>query len=330
MLRIAVIGAGIAGLSCAAALAAAGCRVDVFEKSRGTGGRLSTRRDHGTGFDLGAQYFTVRDPRFGEEVQRWAQAGAAARWEVDPWLIDAQGKLVPSPDDTPRWVGTPAMSALTNQLLARNIVLCTRTQIDAVERRRGLWTLHAGDTLRYEEFHAVVVAVPAPQALRFVHASPVLESAVRSAVLEPCWAVAVGYDEPLETGFDAAFARGQPVNWLARNSSKPGRARTPDVWVLHAAPAWSEEHLEAPPEAVARHLLRWFGNICGHAGREAAWLHAHRWRFARTAHAVPDAHHFDETMQLGICGDWCGGGRVEGAWLSGRALADTLLAVHRL
>ncbi len=52
-MRIAVIGAGVAGLACAVELAAAGHEVAVFEKARGAGGRTSSRRtDHGT-FDHG-------------------------------------------------------------------------------------------------------------------------------------------------------------------------------------------------------------------------------------------------------------------------------------
>lgn len=330
MLRVAVIGAGIAGLSCASRLAEAGFRVDVFEKSRGTGGRLATRRDHGTGFDLGAQYFTARDPSFIAQVEAWRQAGAVARWEVTPCVIDARGNLLPSPDDTPRWVGTPAMSSIAHQLLDRRIVLCTQVQVTAVERRDGLWTLFAGEHLAYEGFHALVVATPAPQAEPFVRASPMLHAAARTAVMEPCWAVVIGFQGPTGIRIDAAFARGQPVSWLARNSGKPGRAMMPETWVLHAAPGWTEEHLEAPADAVARHIHRWFAATVAPQAPAPDWLHAHRWRFARTEHGVPDAHHFDEALQLGICGDWCSGGRVEGAWLSGRALAATLLAAHRL
>jgi len=40
MVRIAVVGAGIAGLACARSLRNAGHAVRVFEKSRGAGGRM--------------------------------------------------------------------------------------------------------------------------------------------------------------------------------------------------------------------------------------------------------------------------------------------------
>lgn len=329
MLRVAVIGAGLAGLACAARLADAGCRVDVFEKSRGTGGRLNTRRDHGTGFDLGAQYFTARDPAFVAQVDAWCAAGAVARWAVEPHVIDATGKMFPSPDDTPRWVGMPSMSSITQHLAGRHVALCTQTQITRVERKSGRWTLHA-EGASFSDFHALVIAVPAPQAEAFLYESPTLQAAAHAAVMEACWAVAIGYDVPTGLKLDAAFARGQPVSWLARDSSKPGRAQMPETWVLHAAPGWAEEHLEAPGEAVAKHLFRWFAAVVAPNAPAPAWLHAHRWRFARTVHALADAHHFDEHVQLGICGDWCGGGRVEGAWLSGHALADSVLAAHRL
>ena len=43
-LPIAIVGAGLAGLTCAQFLAQAGHRVHVFDKSRGPSGRMSTRR----------------------------------------------------------------------------------------------------------------------------------------------------------------------------------------------------------------------------------------------------------------------------------------------
>ena len=91
-LHYAVVGAGIAGLSCARALTEAGVRVTVLDKSRGPAGRMSTRRGDGWACDHGAQYFTARDPRFQAEVTRWLAAGVAARWQPRLTVFGAAGR----------------------------------------------------------------------------------------------------------------------------------------------------------------------------------------------------------------------------------------------
>ena len=70
---VAIIGAGLAGLSCATRLQAQGFEVHVFEKSRGPSGRMSTRNGENWSADHGAQYFTARDPLFIEELKTWVQ-----------------------------------------------------------------------------------------------------------------------------------------------------------------------------------------------------------------------------------------------------------------
>ncbi|WP_016773226.1 FAD-dependent oxidoreductase, partial [Pseudomonas sp. R62] len=113
---IAIIGTGIAGLSAAQALTETGHTVQLFDKSRGSGGRMSSKRSDAGSLDLGAQYFTARDRRFVTEVQRWQSQGWAAEWA--PQLYTFQGgQLNMSPDEQTRWVGTPRMSAITRGLL---------------------------------------------------------------------------------------------------------------------------------------------------------------------------------------------------------------------
>ena len=107
-LNLAVIGAGLAGLSCAQHLQKAGCRVTVFEKARGPGGRMSTRRADHWQCDHGAQYFTIRDNAFREEVARWEAAGVAALWKPKIAII---GRARAEPDSVARFVGVPRMSA---------------------------------------------------------------------------------------------------------------------------------------------------------------------------------------------------------------------------
>jgi len=75
---IAIIGAGLAGLSCATQLQAKGFKVRVFEKSHGPSGRMSTRDGDNWSADHGAQYFTARDPLFIEELDTWIKNSVVA------------------------------------------------------------------------------------------------------------------------------------------------------------------------------------------------------------------------------------------------------------
>src|SRR3954469_23910742 len=104
--HIAVVGAGIAGLSCATALQHAGYRVSVFDKSRGPAGRMSTRRGDDWQCDHGAPFFTAADPGFRAEVARWERADAAAPWYPELRRIDADGFAMRA-EPLERFVGTP-------------------------------------------------------------------------------------------------------------------------------------------------------------------------------------------------------------------------------
>ena len=75
-MRIAIVGAGIAGLSCALRLQDAEHDVTLFDKGRRPGGRMASKRVTAMGpsfaFDYGAQHLTARDPDFVAQVARWA------------------------------------------------------------------------------------------------------------------------------------------------------------------------------------------------------------------------------------------------------------------
>ena len=56
MFDVAIIGAGLAGLTCAQQLHQVGYQVVIIEKSRGVGGRVATRRLQDTRADHGVRY----------------------------------------------------------------------------------------------------------------------------------------------------------------------------------------------------------------------------------------------------------------------------------
>ncbi|WP_205623959.1 FAD-dependent oxidoreductase [Marinobacterium rhizophilum] len=95
-LSVAIIGAGMAGLSAARALHGAGHRIHLFDKSRGSGGRLSSRRSEVGSLDLGAQYFTARDPDFLHQVLCWQASGWVEAWSPSLYRY-SDGQLKASP-----------------------------------------------------------------------------------------------------------------------------------------------------------------------------------------------------------------------------------------
>jgi hypothetical protein len=320
---IAIIGTGIAGLSAARALKDAGHAVQLFDKSRGSGGRMSSKRSEAGTLDLGAQYFTARDRRFVDEVQRWQANGWVAEWE--PQLYNCQsGQLSPSPDEQTRWVGTPRMSAITRALLD-DLPVEFGCRITEVFQGQQHWNLLDADGGNHGPFSHVIIATPAHQATALLAAAPKLASTAAGVKMDPTWAIALAFDTPLDTPMEGCFVQDSPLDWLARNRSKPGRDATPDTWILHATSAWSKQHLDLPKEAIIELLHGAFAELLHCSMPAPSFSLAHRWLYARPAGSHEWGVLADADLGLYVCGDWCLSGRVEGAWLSGQEAARRLI-----
>lgn len=321
-MRVAIIGAGMAGLSCASSLKTAGVDVTVFDKGRGPAGRVSTRRAP-VGVDHGAQYFTVRHPDFEALVAEWVLAGHVAQWQARIIVIDRLGGPTRLASTQPRYVGVPGMNALALALAAgldvRQAVTVTR-----LDRREGRWHLTAGDE-PLGAFDVVVVTAPPVQTAALLGEAHPLTPQVRQATLAPCWAAMAAWDAPLDVAWDAAFVNDGPIGWVARNGSKPGRTHA-HAWVLHASPAWSTTHLEGDRTQVAAQLIQAFADMVGAPLAAPTWLDAHRWRYASVTQTLDDRSLWDAGSRVGVAGDYCRGPRVEGAWLSGQDLARRILS----
>jgi renalase len=352
--HVAVIGAGVAGAACAAALARAGHRVTVFDKARGPGGRMSTRRGQHVdaqplAFDHGAQFFTARDAAFQAEVQQGVQAGWIAPWAfAEAGLPPGEGRSA-----EPRYVAVPSMPELARRIIetasaqaAHPIQTAWPWHVAALQRGERGWrlkrlasALENGEPEVWEgTFEHLVLAMPPEQAavLLAPHRADWAGQAAATPMW-PCWTL-MALTEPVAWPFEAmrpaSTQPGHPLGWLARNDHKPGRPVHPTLqaWVAQATPEWSAQHLELTPEQVTPLLHQALFNALGlREGQEAAVAHSavHRWRYAQPARDASggrvQAPWWDAALGLGVCGDFLGGGRVEAAWLSGHQLAQAML-----
>ncbi len=342
--NIAVIGAGIAGLACARTLAQAGHEVTVFEKAPHVGGRTSVTDTPFGSFDTGAQYFTVRDPRF--EAALATSPGARKPWSANAVrVLDPAGRVAEAalPAREFHWVGAPAMDSVARhwaQPLAAQgrIELGTRvSRIEADALHHEKWQLQTAgpnDSVHvFGGFDSVLIAIPAAQASGLLLQSKLgtaWQKQLSGVEVAPCWTLMAAFPQAVQPNlshlgpqWNAALSTHHRIAWLARESSKPGRASI-ERWTVQASAAWSQEHLEDDPARIQAKLLKAFAEVTG-IRTEPADAQVMRWRWAKTQVPLGASHLWNKGQGLGVCGDWCLGHRVENAFVSGLELA---LAVH--
>ena len=292
--RIGIVGAGVAGLTCARRLEALGHEAVLFDKGRFPGGRVATREHEGMLFDHGSQYLRAHSLHFAATLEGWKTAGA----------LQAYGK--------DRWVGAPTMRALGVHMADG---LDVRLESTVASVSRGTIALDDGST---HAFDAVVLTAPVPQARKLLPEDSTLLPALSAETHAPCWALMLAFDaripNPIEVSAD--------VVWAARESDKPQR-EDGERWIVHATSEWSAKHVELSREEAAEQLLEILRQA-DPALPAPTFVRAHRWRFARAMEPLGVDCVFDTKYLIGVCGDGFVGASIENAWISGRAMAESL------
>ena len=331
-------------MACARTLNQAGHQVTIFEKSRGAGGRMSTKNTEFGGFDHGSQYFTVRDVRFEKALSISPQL--VRRWSANTVrILDEAGRVVASslPPKEAHWVATPGMSSLVKEwakpLVAKGLLhfetQVTRIQTDLLAPKR--WQLQTegpgAATSVHSGFDAVIMAVPSVQAHALLLSSQIAKpmmGEISKVSVAPCWTLMLAFPQAAQPAlphlgpqWNAARSTHHRIAWLARESSKPGRGPI-ERWTVQASPDWSTRHLEDDAERVKAKLLKAFTEVTG-IRAQPPYAEVHRWRYAQTTQPLVNftkkSHLWDAKLGIGACGDWCLGHRVEDGFVSGLEMA---------
>lgn len=304
MAPVTIVGAGIAGAACAVALRAADIAVRLVDRGRAVGGRMASPVLHGRRVDIGAGYFTVRDPGFRALVGQWEGDGLARRW-TNTFGILAAGAPPGSKSGPDRWSTPGGLRSLVRVLLD-GIAVETGFEID----RAGLAALPG----------TVVLAMPDPQASR-------LAEVPEAVAYDPVITVVAGFPERRWPFADAAFVHGHAaVEFIADDGARRGDGAP--VLVAHSTADLARASLQDPPQAVAP-VIEGLRDLLGLGAPE--WTHAHRWTFAKPVGAHGATHGFAEVHRRAVwfAGDqWCpeGAPRVESAWRSGTEVAAAIMA----
>ena len=330
-----IVGAGVAGLSCARALSDAGREMGVVEGARGVGGRCATRRMEGQPVDFGVAFLHGRHPDFlavldevpSEQVPGWpvAVAGAGRPCQAEAFLPGER-----------RLAYRDGVQALPRHL-ARGLQVQLQSKVVglAVVQDRIRLTLEDGRELAAPK---VILALAPEQAATQLEALAHLpQVASARAVLglvrsQACLVVRALYPEatPVPEWHVLYPESSTILQMISHDSTKRRTPRRPAL-VFQAHPAWSRAHLADPgwPGLMLAEAERLLGPWVA----QPELMEPHRWRLARSDRsaelAQPMLLELPGGAVLGLCGDrFAAGGGVEAAWLSGRHLAQRVLALE--
>lgn len=326
MSNVAIIGAGIAGLACARFLAGNGHEVDVFDKGRGPGGRMSTRRVSTAfgeaSFDHGAQYFTARDPDFRAVLEGLIVSGFAAPWTSHVVRMEEGGEIKPLAGEA-IYVGQPGMNGVIRGLL-QGLNVTWGARVQAITRLSNAWQLDFESGGKKGGYDHIVCAVPAEQVAPLLQdVAPDIAREANAIASLPCWTGMFAFENEVVLPFDACkFAGHGVLDFVCSNGSKPARTGPPS-YVVQAHSNWSSQHLEDDQSAVADALLAQLQALTANMA-EPIHKSAHRWRYARVLVENGPQFLLDKSTGIAGCGDWLQGPRVESAWASGHLLGKAL------
>lgn len=318
--RTAVIGAGIAGLSCARVLRRAGHYVEVFEADRIIGGRVGTMRIGLVPYDHGCQYVTNRSAIFRGFIDELTASGYAAPWA--PRVTTGPGN---QQGTVSNWfVGVPGMSSIVRPL-AEGVRIHTERQVHTLSRDAKGWNIWFADQSSAGPFAAVAVCVPAPQAQLMLGPLNDMATHLTRARLAPCWALMLRLDERVLPDQDVYSDMSEGIRWIARNNTKPGRGTRGETIVVHASPQWSRETEDADPDAVAEELWKEVSHLLGLPPVQPSQMTAHLWKNGLVERHLNESFVFSTEARVGVAGDWCLGRLAEHAFESGIGLGRAVV-----
>ena len=317
--EIAIIGAGISGLMAATYLAEKGKNSVIFDKGRGPGGRMSTRRFGKFRLDHGAQFFTVRDPRFEKYVQSWEKAGVAKIW--------CKG-FSGTGDGHPRFRGTEGMNSIP-KWLAGQLDVRTGHKVKSIRFVNNLWQLDFEDSQSVSADQLLVTS-PVPQTIALLEAgqvelAPTTRNFLSLISYDPCISVMIIPKKPLFMPEHGGWQiNEEPLQFVADNQLKglpnPGQALT-----FHLGPQTSTEHWESGPERLKELVT---GEL-RERGKDLVIedIQIHRWRYSQPSTLHDESFLMAEGVpNLVYAGDAFAGPKIEGAALSGLSAAQAMIS----
>ena len=318
--KIAVIGAGLAGITIASEINGK-FDVEVFEKSRGVGGRMSTRKETPFIFDHGAQFFKIDTPDFENFLSELFSKKIIQPWKFK--LAYFKGKYLSKikliKDRDKFFVGVPNMDSIIKHL-SKNCNVILNKKISRIIRADDKWNLYDQNTKFFGSYDWVVLTLPAPQSKELITEKISFYHSIENINMQGCFSLMIGMSEPLNLGYDAALIENEDIAWFAINNSKPCRLDN-HCLLINSSYEYAARNLNTSKTKVLKHLLNISSNFINYDLSKSIKIKIHQWKYVEAKYYPKENYFLDYKKKIAVCGDWFINCRVEGAFLSAKELS---------
>lgn len=334
---IAIVGAGLAGLTAGKILAQKGHEVIVLEKSRGYGGRLSTRyagEQNHIKLDHGASYIEKGGSLFSEFIDELSGKGILTPWTDSFAFVNEEGffESHPSRENKQIYAATNGMNSI-GQYLSRWVDVRQNTRVSGITmvapgaRRKRPWIINLEDASVLEA-DALILATPAIQAsgllqtaqdetpVRALHA---LTSTIR---YDSAFTAMLGYGQREIPAWKGIHCSHKVLSFVSNESSKRDNGEL--TLVVQATKEYSYENRDTDPAVVKQEIIEAISENLGQWAGIPDWSQVHFWRYAQPVNHLnmPYLESSQDYAPLALVGDYFDGNSMEAAYVSGRKLAE--------
>jgi renalase len=323
---LAILGAGLSGITLANALRDH-FTVTLFEKSRGPGGRMSTRRAEPFFFDHGTQFFTARSQAFQAFLRPHLASGLVQEWQGKVITLESGKAPTKRLWFEPHYVACPGMNQLC-KTLAEDLHVQLGAEIQPIQQSKDGWQLTDQHGQARGVFDWVISTAPPTQTRRLFDEFIPPNAPLHEAKMQGCFSLMLGFNQTWEESWIAAKVPQGPLGWISANSTKPLRDRTTTCIVAHTTNAWAEAHIDHDRAEIEKQMVDELKKLSNIRCDRADYHSLHRWRYACTQEGDALGTFIDQSAKLAAIGDWGTASRIEDVWQQAARVASSLISFH--
>ena len=324
MKNIAIIGAGITGITLANLLQEK-YNLTVFEKSRGVGGRMATRRAEPYQFNHGAQYFKIGNKEFKDFMQplmvnKIIKPLKANQIEILNKKVIKRTKIY----NKKYFTAESKMNSVVKYLINNNLSIKLLCNIEKTLKENDKWFIIDSDKVSYGPYDWLLITIPPNQAIEILYNSFKFLDIIKKIKMRSCYSLMLGFDEIKEFDFDTALFLDEDIQWLSISKKILEKKEYYNL-LINSSFNFAEQNINGSKDKISNYLIKQVSDILQCELNNYKHKALHFWKYAMSEKNNNLGSLFDEDLKVIVCGDWCMNGKVEGGFLSAKDAVNKLL-----